>query len=53
MRLGIPGSIAMVLPDHVSCLGKNAWVETMKVTAFAAGSIAFAMLHMVQHFMQP
>ena len=54
MRLGIPGSTASVFPDRVSCRWKNMWVETVKVTVvFAAGSIAFATLHMVQHFMQP
>lgn len=54
MRLGIPGSTASVFPDHVSCRWKNMWAEAVWVNvAFAAGSIALATLHMVQHFMQP
>ena len=54
MRLGIPGSTASVFPGRVSCRWKNVGVETLRVTAaFAAGSIAFAAPHMVQHFMQP
>jgi hypothetical protein len=54
MRLGIPGSTASVFPDRVSCRWKNTWEEAVTVNvALAAGSIALATLHMVQHFMQP
>lgn len=54
MRLGIPGSTATVLPDHVSWLRENTCGETVKVTiVLAVGSNAFATVHMAQHFMQP
>ena len=54
MRLGIPGSTATVLPDHVSWSRENTWAEMVKVTArSAAGITAFATVHMEQHFMQP
>ena len=54
MCLGIPGSTAIVLPDRLSSLPGNTWVETVKVTVMAvAVTAAYATVHMVQHFMQP
>jgi hypothetical protein len=54
MRLGIPGSTATVLPDHLLSSRENMWVEAVKITAAAVmGSAAFATVHMEQHFMQP
>ena len=54
MGLGIPGSTATMLPNHVSWSRENTWTETVKITvAFTAGKSAFATVHMAQHFMQP
>ena len=54
MRLGIPGSTATVLPDHSLWSRANTWAVTVKITvALAAGTTAFATVHIEQHFMQP
>ena len=54
MRLGIPGSTATVLPNHVSWSRENTWTETVKITVgIRRGQSAFATVHMAQHFMQP
>lgn len=54
MRLGIPGSTATVLPDQALWSPENTWAAMVKIIAVsAAGSTAFATVHIAQHFMQP
>ena len=51
MRLGIPGSTRMLLPEQCSASHQNRCDDTMNCArASANGGIALATVHMLQHF---